>query len=195
MSKFIVAEDITISFGEGADEGHANYTKGAEINFYVSEQENLVVETLDHEGKELGIEISDAAIAEEFLNAVLSVDEELTETTVEEVPFSSLIAEGFSVDDLAKSLVSELRVTMVRDGEKVIKNVPLRRIKKRLSTGQKAALAKARRKAHSGHAMMARAKSMKMRKRLGLESVDFKHEGVFIESLTVPETPAETTQD
>lgn len=62
--------------------------------------------------------------------------------------------------------VSEKTVRVVRDGKVVTKNV--RTTKRRLTPAQKAALAKARKKAHTASANKARAKSMKVRSNKGL---------------------------
>lgn len=61
-------------------------------------------------------------------------------------------------------------VKVVRDGEVVTKKVPTK--KKRLSSAQKAALAKARKKAHSSSANKQRAKSIKKRSKMGLGEED-----------------------
>lgn len=57
--------------------------------------------------------------------------------------------------------------TAVRGGKKV--KIPIRVVKKKLTSRQKIALIKARRKAHTGKAQKRRAFSLKIRKRMGIK--------------------------
>ena len=66
-----------------------------------------------------------------------------------------------------ESLVAESTIRVIRGGEVVRKKKRIRK-PKRLSAAQRAALKKARRKAHTGPAKLARRKSLKIRKRRGL---------------------------
>lgn len=99
-------------------------------------------------------EDDDAAIK---LGAYLS--KRLDDTTKDD---DTLIAE-YAVK---KSLIMDSTQRVVRDGKVVLKKIPLR--KKRLSAAQRAALKKARKKAHSAAARRSRAKSMRTRKSRGL---------------------------
>lgn len=66
-----------------------------------------------------------------------------------------------------ESLIAESTIRVIRGGEVVRKKKRIRK-PKRLSAAQRAALKKARRKAHTGPAKLARRKSLKIRKRRGL---------------------------
>jgi rubrerythrin len=66
--------------------------------------------------------------------------------------------------------LDEKTVKVVKDGKVVKKNVATR--KKKLSAAQKAALAKARKKAHSAGAQKKRAKSMSIRSKKGMNEED-----------------------
>lgn len=66
--------------------------------------------------------------------------------------------------------LDEKTVKVVRDGKVTKKNVSTK--KRRLTPAQKAALAKARKKAHTPAAAKARAKSNKVRNRAGLNEAD-----------------------
>ncbi|HHY8325765.1 hypothetical protein [Citrobacter braakii] len=73
---------------------------------------------------------------------------------------------AFVVAGSSDDMLTEAFKKVVRNGE--VKLIPKRLRKKRLSAAQKSALKKARRKAHTGAAKLARKKSMKLRrKRLG----------------------------
>lgn len=82
--------------------------------------------------------------------------------------FIDRVLAGERPEMIAEELLGERTITVVRGGKKVKKTV--RTVKKRMSPKQKAALAKARRKSHTGAAKKARAKSLKARKTSGLES-------------------------
>lgn len=69
-----------------------------------------------------------------------------------------------------EGVLEEAMKLVVRDGKVVKKNVAR---KKKLTSKQKAALAKARKKAHTGSANKARAKSMKVRNRRLKEAEEF----------------------
>lgn len=81
--------------------------------------------------------------------------------------------------------LSEKTVKVVREGKVVRKNVRTRKV--RLTPAQKAALKKARKKAHTGAANRKRAKSMKVRTRKGMNEEE--------ELLVCPECGFEGTPD
>lgn len=182
-NKFRLLSDMSLHFGEGQEAGVANFSKGAEIDFYVTEGQDLAVEMTNNAGEPVELLITDGTLAGQFLDNVVSEDEELTESEQMEVSIPQMVLEGIDIDDIAKAMVAEKMVKTVKGGEVVTKNVNVRRRKRKLSPKQKAALAAARKKSHSASAKQSLVRSLKVRKRLGLENFD--SEATLIESIRI----------
>lgn len=129
-----------LHFGEGTN---------VSVGIYKNEKGNLA----------LGIITKDEIFEEELSEDAIDGDDLIAE----EMPSKMLT--DWAAKHVSEDVIFEAFRIVFRDGKKV--KVPIKRKRKRASAKQKAALKKARRKAHSGSASKKRRKSMKLRKRAG----------------------------
>lgn len=99
------------------------------------------------------IDDEDDVAAESVMDALTAVDDDEEE-------------EAITAFAIKSDLLLEAKVKVVRDGK--VKLIPKKVRKKRLSGAQRSALKKARTKAHTSAAKIARRKSMKIRKKRGM---------------------------
>ena len=165
---YLAANDIVLK----CESGDIEFQKGALIDFCHDEHDNVWISY--HEESEdsihaFEIDITDKDLFSALLENTILVEDELdSKVSYEEMSLDHLlIEEDIEMTKIMQYMV-EANFTKAIRGGKVAK-VPVRRIKKKLTPKQKAARMKAGKAlARNPQAKKQRAKSMKLRKRMGL---------------------------